>query len=252
MVTSTVLVYAPITFQRRLIQGVHIPLTILATVGLSRLVAWLVRRIHLSGGSRWQFRRMIVEAVIVFACLSNAMLLKHDVLAFCSKTWPYYVSRGTMEGIDWLAKHTNSSQIVLAPPEIGYWIPGIAGNQVYVGHNPSTINLQDKLATVAWFFGSNSLSPEKLRFLWNNRVSYIVADQALQFARLGPGDYLQLVFANDEVRIWRVESAQLETSVRLPSFKRAISAQVCKTPSAGSRTIDTSKAPRKAPKRSAA
>lgn len=252
VLTTAVLVYTPISFQRRLIQGVHIPLTILATVGLSRLVAWLIRRAPLSRGSPWQFRRVIVEVVIVLSCLSNVVLLKRDILAFRSKTWPYYVNKSTMEGIDWLAKHTDSSQIVLAPPEIGYWIPGIAGNQVYVGHNPSTINLQRKLATVAWFFGSSTPDPEKLQFLRDNRISYIFTDQALQFGDWDVDDYLRLVFVNDDVWIWRVESTQWKTSVKLPSFNRAISAQVCRMPNAGSRTTEASKAPRKAPRRSAA
>src|SRR5262249_37927526 len=65
-VIQAALLYAPFSFQRRLVEGLQLPLSIAASVA----IFWTVNRLSAGGRSKW-LRRSVLLAVIAAASLTN-------------------------------------------------------------------------------------------------------------------------------------------------------------------------------------
>lgn len=169
VLASFTLVYLPFNFQRRLIMGVQIPLVILASIPLFKLVASLKGK-----GTIVSFPKIIVLGYI-FLILSatNINYFGSSFLALKGGNYPWYLEKKTVEAMEWLDKNSHSQEVVFASRKTGNFIPRFSGNKAFIGHWDQTINLAEKQEVVKNFFAGKLSLHEQRRLFENYGVEYI-------------------------------------------------------------------------------
>jgi hypothetical protein len=215
-VVVPLLVYIPFNLQRRLTLGVHVPLSILAALGLW----WLVVSPRGQKGEAPEeergpvtkdvLRRWRIVSVILVALmsLSNLMILFGAGLEVSRRSPPIFHSGMEIDAADWLGAHAAADEVVLAAYETSNYLPTRMSARVFAGHGPETIHSDAKRDMQRQFFaGRDDVFQRKLLSEYGvGYVFYGPAERAL--GDFSPGDvpYLQQVYENDGVRIFEVVS----------------------------------------------
>jgi hypothetical protein len=199
-----VLVYSPFYFQRRLVEGAHIPLCMLATVG----ILWVCQRF------KWIEKNTLKKSGIIFLTafilLTIPINLAHIVVDFRTvfkKDFPYFISQDFKNVLAWLDKNIAAGDIVLASRNVGNFIPPYAGAKVYIGHWAETLDHLRKQAVFKEFMQAKTGDAFRIKFLKENRISYFVFSDFEQ--RLGDFDpdnarYFTLIYETASIRIYKV------------------------------------------------
>lgn len=209
---TAVLVYAPVSFQRRLIQGIHLPLSILAMGGLASLVGAGRGGSARNSGGLGPLRKTAIVLLIAVLSLSNARMIVDDIAAYRTAKAPYYIRAQYFEAFRWLREHTRSDEIVFSSYPSGSFIAGIAGNTVYAGHWGLTVRAEAKVAQIARFLADNSDDVRKEAFLRGVGAKYLFYGEAER--NLGSYDperksYLRRVFDGGVIRIYALHAGEL-------------------------------------------
>ncbi|MCL5256838.1 MAG: hypothetical protein M1319_03460 [Chloroflexi bacterium] len=162
VVVTAVLLYAPLSLQRRLSEGLQVPLVILAAIGLSRL----------SGFPRLP-RRLLGAVAVVMLVPTNLALVVMATGTVAEHQYPEYIGRDELAAMEWLHDNTRPADVVLASSEMGNTIPARAGNTVYYGHLMETIDSESKLEQVEAFYGGGMTAGEAAQFLDRTGVRYV-------------------------------------------------------------------------------
>ncbi|MHB8509078.1 MAG: hypothetical protein ACYDGR_10600 [Candidatus Dormibacteria bacterium] len=118
----------PVNIQRRLVDGLYLPVAVLAAVTISD---W------------FGARRRLAFAARALPAISTLVVLGISVLWAVGQQPFLYLSTGEVEAMDWLARQPHSScapPVVLSDPDTGLFIPARAGLRVYVGHYSETLD----------------------------------------------------------------------------------------------------------------
>jgi len=195
--TTVALVYLPVGLQRRLTLGWHLPLAVLAAFGLTAIP------------SPEPLRRLVRAAAIALSSLTNLLV----IIVALAGVWqhdPYlYVSQDEMTAFQWLTRHTQPADIVLAAPRTALFIPVYAGNRVWYGHPFETIGAAQKRAQVEAFFAREMDIPTRLRFLTEAGVRFVFYGPAEQGLGLAPDDLgLPQAASFGQVTIYQVQHNQ--------------------------------------------
>ncbi len=148
-IAAFALVYLPINVQRRMLEGVIVPLAILAAVGIMR---WADERL----------RRRIVAWVWVGATTVPAVLLLVGTLNTVLHPQPP-VFRPTAEvtALEWLNRNSAPGEVALASFETGNAIPVYTHLRSFIGHGPETLEADRKAAQVDAFFTDTVTDEER-------------------------------------------------------------------------------------------
>jgi len=163
----------PISFERKMIEGMHWPLCILAAIGL----AACLERIH-----SLPLRNIAAASVVIISSISSFQFVVWSVATAQDRQHsqnnalmpPLYISNGDQAAINYLKIHYDNQKAVLSLAPIGNYIPPQTGMTVYLGHWAETINYQQKeLRTMQFFQGG--MSPKKAKMWLNqNHIGYIL------------------------------------------------------------------------------
>ncbi len=195
-VTTLVLVYLPLDLQRRLINGLHLPLAIMAAIGLSR---WLD-----NSSLQMKSRRLITNAVIAIGVLGTIFVWTVPLLGMLSPptesetTALFFLRQDEIIGFNWLRENATAEDVVLASSRLGMFVPGQTGLRAYYGHPFETIEADKKKETVEAFYrGESENAPPVVDF-----IIYGPSEQALG----RPAKLLEypVAFSTDDVFIYRV------------------------------------------------
>ncbi|PJF27541.1 MAG: hypothetical protein CUN53_03645 [Phototrophicales bacterium] len=141
-----ILVYLPINVQRRLAEGVIVPLAALAAVGLFH---WLPKRGRL--------RALIIGGL----SLTAGFLWIGGLFTAITPRPPAFIDPAYAAAFIWLnspsGANVRADDVILAAVPTGNALPAYVRARVYMGHGPETLFWQDKTRTVEAFF-SGSLS----------------------------------------------------------------------------------------------
>jgi len=174
------LLYLPFNLQRRLIEGWQVPLAILASLGLVRLVLpawrraplvrWLIRfpRYSVRGLSRWALT-LILLAMIP----TNILLVSSGTLAILARTAPIFRKGGEVRALDWLATRATYDDVILSSYETGNYIPARVGARVYIGLGTETARIEDKRVLMKRFFYPATPDEWRAQFLRDARITYV-------------------------------------------------------------------------------
>lgn len=149
-VTTLVLVYLPFELQRRLINGLHIPLSILAAIGLRR---WLA-----GAPLRLRYRRLLTTAVVTVGALGTLFVWSVPLLAVwrespaSGSTALLFIRRDELAAFTWLDGQAAPDDVVLASPRLGMFVPSQTGARAYYGHPFETIEAAKKRSMAEAFY----------------------------------------------------------------------------------------------------
>jgi len=157
------LAYAPIPTQRRLVEGVQLPLVVLAVLGLHSLAAWP--------------RRLAVGLVLALTLPTTVLLYLGSLGAARNVAEPAFHPPDQLAAFAWLRQNAKLGDAGLAAFETGNVLPAYAPLNAYIGHGPETLFLQGKLPRVAAFYNANTSDDER-------RV--LLAEAGIDFVLFGP------------------------------------------------------------------
>ncbi len=166
------LLYSPDGIQYRWLEGVQVPLSIFAGLGLAYVARpWLLA--HLP--ARWASPRagwwITVLSFIILMPSSLYLVAGNTLLA--SIHWKEaYFTGGQMAGMNWLQANTQPDDIVLSDLKIGGALPGLMGHHPYYGHWAETMNVAAKKQLVEQFF-STMTDADRQALLHDNHIHYV-------------------------------------------------------------------------------
>lgn len=186
IVIVPILVYLPINVQRRLSEGVIIPLAILAAAGLRALA-----------GTR--FSRITRGVLITVTMLTSLLLLLGGFLAALNPARPLFRPSAEIAALNWLNQHSQPEEIVLSAPETGNIIPAWTHLRTYMGHGPETINWQFKTNRLEYFYSDAMTEPERREFFANPCALTFACSGSIRYVMWGP---LERALAPDDSPNW--------------------------------------------------
>ncbi|MBU0598615.1 hypothetical protein KKF61_06550, partial [Patescibacteria group bacterium] len=198
---SAMLLYIPLSFQRRMSEGLHIPLSILAFFGIYYLYKKIKTKRELYGYS-------LIMFLIIFLPLTNFQILGQDIYLYTTKKdLPYYLYEEEVAAMGWLKNNIGEKEIIFSSFYMGNYIPAHSGRIVWIGHGPQTIDLPTKYQQSEWFWQSDNEILEKRNFLQDNAIDYIFygrKEKELGTYNPATKEYLEQVFINSKVEIYKV------------------------------------------------
>lgn len=160
--------YLPVSFQRKLLMGVHIPVSILAAVGLAVVIAKMRGRAAIA----------LAALMVILLIPSNVAFMARDmarVTANEAHTTAHapFIADEEIAALQYLRLHSGADDIVLAQPWFSSLVPAYTGRMVYCGHWGETVRFGEKLREILSFFGDADLE-QRASFLHNCNIGCIV------------------------------------------------------------------------------
>ncbi|MDQ6748036.1 MAG: hypothetical protein M3010_08040 [Candidatus Dormibacteraeota bacterium] len=192
----------PVNIQRRLIDGIYLPVAILAAAGLEVLISR--RRTRARGPLRTP--GPIVVLAVGVSLVMSALVWTIGMSAALGREPIIFADRGELKAIEWLSAHRDPGlpPAVLSHPGTGLFIPERSGYRVYVGHYSETI---DYLARSAMAFDAYRAGDANLIVLMRREGVEYLFFGPLEGGIGGPAptdSRLQKVYDQDGARIYRL------------------------------------------------
>jgi len=214
-VVNIFLLYLPVNFQRRMSEGLHIPLTILATFGILMVYNFLNKKsikhkIHThipKVAFLW-----IVALSLPFSNINRVANYFNNYAK--AKALPYYFSQDYYQATKYFNDNKISDQTILASQKNGPFISGLTTNRVYLGFVFQTKDYFIKKDTVAWFFKDNQKIKQKQEFLQKRNIKYILyGPEEIKLGKidLNKKDFLDKVYQNDSYAIYKINDKKTKT-----------------------------------------
>lgn len=219
LVVVAIMLYFPFKVQRRSITGLHIPLSILASLGLFKYVLPTVYRSRVSRAisralsyDRRRLRLFVLNLIVVATFPSNLYLLTSASLAALQGHPALFHTEAENQAIDWLAENSQPTDTILCSYWVGNYIPARIGHRVFLGHWDETIDYIQKRRAVEAFFQSQTDDSTRLSILQEHGIAYLFygpQERALGHYDPDEGPYWVERFSNDEIAIYEVNIIRL-------------------------------------------
>lgn len=168
--------YLPFPFQRKMAEGMQIPLTLLAAVFVSS---------SLLDTNRLQVRYgiLIAALLVIVSFPSNAFFLgkvSNDLQSINGESTryllpPLYLRDDQVETLDWLnQRHMRDNEAVLCNSMLGAYVPSWTGARTYIGHWSETLDYQGKLRIFAAFIRGTMPNDQRRDLLRSQHIRYII------------------------------------------------------------------------------
>ncbi len=201
LLAQITLIYLPFPLQRRMSEGLHLVICILAAFGVFVLYQKIKRQekfIFLKNKFLW-----IVLFIFLFTC-SNIFIVSQDIIFFSHKS--VSLRQEIIASMTWLKENSLKNSAVLSSPdlEINNLVPAFAVRKVYAGHGCETAYFARKIKEVDWFFETNDYDQKKQKFLKENNLNYVLIYKEDHLFQPEKKEYLKKVFENNLVGVYRV------------------------------------------------
>jgi len=216
VVIAPFLVYCPVEFQRRLSEGLHIPIAMLAVLGLMELYNVMTRKAAaiLPKVKQKEIKRLTKAFIVGIAVLLAFTSVSHvvDDIKIINKNslyhYYFYISYPEYDAISWIKINVPENTVILANFFYGNIIAGMTARQVYVGHSAQTIHFDQKVEKINNFI-INTDNTSAYQFLEENSIQYIFTTKSDSLTAYGfkPDEkpYLEKVYDHDGVYIYKVK-----------------------------------------------
>ncbi|HEX9995623.1 MAG TPA: hypothetical protein VGB45_00645 [Abditibacterium sp.] len=193
ILATFVLIYTPVSFARKMLEGVQIPLVVLAAIGLSEILSRIP-----SAGAR-KIGAALVLGVLALSPTQYLNWIWNNTLQNNSARWgvlmpPLALSRGDAAALQFLNQQKEKGA-VLCLPYLGSYVPRASGKWTYAGHWAETLHFKkEKFPNVARFYRGEMSDAEAREFLKINRIRWIVEGQFEREFRGGAPSELNLLW----------------------------------------------------------
>jgi hypothetical protein len=201
------LLYAPMSFQRRLVEGLQLPLSIAASVA----VFWIARRLF--SGRAAPYRKIFLGAVIVICSITNVGFIVGQLVAnrgVSATDSRRYVPVDLVATFEWL-RQTDSDSVLFSHYLTGNLAPSMTGLRVFLGHYGQTINADEKGAQVTAFY-TGALDDAFARQLFaKNGVRYVIYGpfERASYDAFVPPRWLRLARRFGDVEVFEVDQGAM-------------------------------------------
>ncbi len=235
--------YLPVAFQRKMLQGEHFPLAIMAAAG----TVWLLRLPRSPLRQKTLFPAVI--ALTTLLSISNIRFLTRDVLndqqnivqTFQQRP---YLKPGEWKAIQWVKKHipakvaiqpmpwvqlsasvSGKASIAARDMTIACFLPGLTAHPVYCGHWGETPSYPHKLQQLQDFALPSTTDAQRIALLKKMKVGYLLfsqkdsddpsADQLAPMFRdvVSLPPYLEQIYSNRDVNLYKITSLPIGRSM---------------------------------------
>jgi hypothetical protein len=173
--------------RRRFLDGIYLPLVVLAARGMYEEILPRIRSLRL--------RRLIPFSYVSFAAIGSAFLILAPLAVATDPQYTFTLAE--YNGLSWLG--TQPQGRVLSMPGIGLYVPAFSSDTVYVGHYDETFDYVHKTQTaLALLTGRQDI----VAFDRANEIRYVVWTSDLGTVppqELGPPAY-----QTPTVKIWKL------------------------------------------------
>jgi hypothetical protein len=218
LLVSLAAAYFPrFNWRYHLLNGIQIPIAILATQGLRRTVFRTLLRRTRRASAWWpralRGRRAVLAvsgAVVVVCCLSSMNLLQSYRYEAGQVTGPTYLPKAEVAALEWMGREVPRDALVLATYATGNYIPRLAGQRVFIGEDMLTENLSGRQADLEGFFGPGWSDRERADLLRRFGVDYVFCgpdERKVGDYDLSRAPFLRPVHEVADVRVYRVVAA---------------------------------------------
>jgi hypothetical protein len=179
--------YLPVSFQRKMVMGLHLPLALLAAFG----AVWLVDR-HLGGARKHgRVQQGVLVALLILLSLTSPRWIARDwnkaaVNQASTGLHPVFWPDTEIAAIAWLRQGVGRRGVVLSSTITGSMIPAIAGRAVYVGHWGETPDFTARFNEAWRFFRLDWPTELRLAFLRERGITHVYVGQWERNIRLAP------------------------------------------------------------------
>ena len=216
VLAAALLIYAPLSSQRRFVQGVHAPLSILAAAGLVEVALpwlWQTRPFRaLLTHDRYSelgLTRFFIALFLLVISLSNLYVFASvSTSAIIQQPDPLFRPEDEVTAVQWLRDNGERTAVVLGDYQTGNYVAAHAGNQVVLGHWAETIDYEGKTAVVADFYDAATADSWRRDLLDRNAVGYVwhgPRERALGTFNPQDADYLRPVYTQGAITIYQVD-----------------------------------------------
>jgi arabinosyltransferase C len=177
--------YLPVSFQRKMVMGLHFPLALLAAEGAMALVSrFAAGKLDTKpDGTKTPARRISMQSAILFLLVaftsgSNVRYVIRDVEKAVQNQastgiHPVFWPDREYAAMRWMAANTPDRSVVLASTAIGSVIPAIAGRTVYAGHWGETPRFAEKFQEIYAFYRLDWPPAQRERFLRQRGITHV-------------------------------------------------------------------------------
>jgi hypothetical protein len=159
-VLNALLLYAPISLQRRLMLGLWMPIAILAGQGFQVIWPRIAN----------QFRPLVLAGLIATILGSNIFVMAASFNAIHNRNDDIFITPAAAASFKWLQSRIRRDEIVLAGPVTGMRIPAHSRGRVIYGHKSETAAADTRKQDVLDFY-SGRIAPDQ--FFDRYPVDYI-------------------------------------------------------------------------------
>ena len=209
---QALLLYFPVSFQRRFVEGLQLPLSIAASAALFGIANRTLRKTQ-----RKYFRSAILAGAIVLAALTNIGFLIGQLSGRGETSGANdprrYLSTDVIAAFDWLKAKSTPETVLFSSYLTGNIAPSMTGMRVFLGHYAQTLGSDEKGPLVAAFY-SNTVGELEIRKLFTaHRVRYIFYGP---FERAISDSFVQAPWLRLSHRVGDVMIFELSDPVSLP------------------------------------
>lgn len=202
--TATCAVIAlPLGFQRRLFEGLQIPVCLLTIYFLSILAA------RFSG--RFSIQRRLCTIMLLGIMLAVSLYSTvYFLFEFPRKVHflfvDYYPPNGIVEDMHWIDRNLPEDSNVLSSFFTGGFIARYSLVNSYVVHRIETLDYERKKQEMYRFFARGGDPGERETFLKKNKIHYVVHDTYSPFIQdFVPPSFLHLLYRSDNISVYQVK-----------------------------------------------
>jgi hypothetical protein len=196
------LLYAPVSYQRRFVEGLQLPLCVAASVA----VFWLIRKLRLDHRAR----SIVLVALVVLASLTNLGFIIGQLAARGDMSGANdprrYLPSDLGAALSWLGANAEPDSVVFSSYLTGNIVPPMTGLRVYLGHYGQTLRSAEKGMFVTSFYRGELSDQKAFSLFTENRVTYVIYgpfERAIS-AGSNPPAFLKLVQTFGDVQLFRV------------------------------------------------
>ncbi len=209
-VTNLLLIYLPIKFQIMLLNGLQIPVSLLAVEGLyDHILPWLKERWR--GAKKERLFAWVGIALVVLALPANLYLFTWRFIDLRCGEYPYLLYQDDVAALKWLETNAHPDEVVLTSLFIGHFLPGLTGHKAFLSSGVMTLDFVEKEAIVKEFFDSETDDDRRQEIVQAYNIRYVFYGPAEQ--RLGDFDpatspLFEPVFETPHTRVFRVREVE--------------------------------------------
>jgi hypothetical protein len=169
--------YLSVSFQRKMVMGLHVALALLAAQGCAVVAVWLQRL-------GWRDRQIgaLLTGLVVLTALSNVRYPIRDVghaavNQASTGIHPVFWPDSDYAAMRWLGDATDERSVFLSSTIIGCMIPAVAGRAVYAGHWGETPDFRSRFNEVWSFFRWDWSSQARAAYLRSRGITHVYFGQ---------------------------------------------------------------------------